>query len=452
MNIFNQFLSKVLFLLIAFITCAGVLQGALEVEWSRFLADERNRTVVDLALTTRIGGEQFLPEDDSRLCVLADSLSDYTSKSFEETILKMLQDKLGFNPSEIRLKESTRNSIGERGDVIFFVFNRSDELILVMKAFLSRAIFAQELSALEKLNQLALNHSATVAPLAVGKALLYGPTFYFLAETVAAGKSFETLGEELLEAQGEARAQKLEDFTKGMGKLGKALAELHMHGRSEEFRRAKKETAIRFSPSYAFTKKMKEEHQIVIPYYEIETFCEDLDKSLILPYPPGVFVYRDLNWGNVFYDAKTEQITFIDTHTFHWCLNGDGEALAPAVYALTDFQIALCILSNPTATFTAEEVATMGEIYTTEYKKGLAVEDDELAEYFFKAFELFAFIDPISDSFQDSELFVQNWGNISKRSLENLQRYVDQLNQLMVEFYSRYPHLSKENVKVPAVP
>ena len=450
MNIFKQFLSKVLFLLIAFITCAGVLQGGLEEDWSRFLADEQNRTVVDLALTTRIGGEQFLPEDDSRLCALADSLNDYTSKSFEESILKMLQDKLGFNPSEIRLKESCRNSIGERGDVIFFVFNSSDELILVMKAFLSRAVFAQELSALEKLHKLTLSHSATVAPLALGKALLYGPTFYLLAESVAAGKSFETLGEELLEAQDEARAQKLEDFTKGMGKLGKALADTQ--GQANKLRRPKREIAIRFSPSYAFTQKMKKEHQIDIPYYEIESFCEALDKSLCLPYPAGVFVYRDLNWGNVFYDAQTEQITFIDTHTFHWCLTGEGEALAPLENALTDFQIALCILSNPTATFTAEEIANIGGIYTSEYKKGLAVESDEIADVFFKAFELFAFIDAISDSFQDSELYVQNWENISKRGLENLQRYVDQLNQLMIEFYSRYPYLSQENLKVPADP
>ena len=96
----------------------------------------------------------------------------------------------------------------------------------------------------------------------------------------------------------------------------------------------------------SFIEKLSIENGIEVQLTEMETFFEELENQMVFYFPQYTYVYRDLNWGNIFFDKENDLITFIDAGLFHGCLNAEGEPKEHLVYALKDFQMAFYMLNE----------------------------------------------------------------------------------------------------------
>lgn len=147
---------------------------------------------------------------------------------------------------------------------------------------------------------------------------------------MAAGKSLIDLALEFEVVAEDKKEHKIESFSYALVALGRALAELHMKA-SEEYSIFPLQypflSLISVSP---LCQKLLDENEISIPTKEIDLFCEQLETLKSIHLPKEVYVYTDLNWGNTFYEESTDQITFIDTHLFHSCLNGSRPTRGPS--------------------------------------------------------------------------------------------------------------------------
>jgi hypothetical protein len=266
-------------------------------------------------------------------------------------------------------------------------------------------------------------------------------TIFLLVESVASGKSLIDLASEFQSVSKENKHQKIEFFKNALTKFAKAIAELHM--------KTTEKTLIIPQPCHFLTsltprislyQKMLDENNISIQLEEIELFCEDLDKLITFRYPSHLYVYRDLNWGNVFYDESKDQITFIDTHTFHWCLDPHGEPTQNFVLALCDYQIAFYMLDIFNNVLSIDEIDILAENYSQTYRKEIGFTNQDVINIYFKTFNLLTFINAIHESLNSSNsiIFKENKEKSSEQAIENIIYYLIQMNQLKSDFYNLY--------------
>lgn len=287
----------VLFTLISSFTFCFGLEESLLHYWDLFLSKEKNCEVMKLARSLHYDFNLFESLDLST--------NDFTADSLEASIFAMLENQLIIN-----CKNLTINEVATReGKIpVFRLCDENQKCIIIIKLFTDPGFFLKELDNQNKIFNMQLSHLRTTAPIAIGKANYMGYTFWLLAETVARGKQ---LGDIALE--GDVKLLPL-----ALKSLARSLAELHLESSQTSLVKENLELPWSFRLSWM--------DRLVSDTAPFSYLQEDLDKMVDfsrvlqefvhLNLPDIAYAHGDLNWGNIFYNTFTDEITLIDTTSF----------------------------------------------------------------------------------------------------------------------------------------
>ncbi len=215
------------------------------------------------------------------------SSSFLQDETIEEFSTKFFEVKEG----EFQIKEhSSPSDLAEagQGDPIFIVIDKNGSPIGVIKTISTefpdgRAHFKAEYESLDFLSHLNLKNFHTIKFKGIGETTLNGEKKGIIAEEFAKGLSINQFLKKISKtSNSKKRGVLLTELNRGLKKTALALAELHQ--------------VKKFSyPAQSYLIKFDTDHP---------------------PGPSGI-IHGDTHPGNIFYDPKTDRVSFIDFGSTH---------------------------------------------------------------------------------------------------------------------------------------
>ncbi len=431
------------FLLLFALLLSSVYSNDIDLEkaWSSFLSKPCHEKALKLALATRCDDNEKIFESDERLLEMETLLNDYTYTlrearhshfTFQESIYSFLEKELGLSPDKILIHDFPRNILNPDRTYIYFIYSPSKELLAVVKGFHRKTSLARELSSLEKLYSLHPKFSTTTAPMALGKAIKDQVTLYLVAETPAVGKTIYSMVEDVARSEGEKRAQRFHVLKKAVRRHARALKELHFISFEEGVGVAQSTRSLSLDlPFRPAAKETLKKYDVTVPFDTIEDFYKDLENSVSFHYPQFVYTHGDLNWSNVFYDAQSDTLTYIDTVTVHYSINGQhGPGYGPRE-ALRDYRAAFARLETGRDLLSPEELTILQKCYVSTYiPKVVRGESQKNLRLFWDVVEAH---ERITHNIHNLETFPDN----SKKHIPRLRENLDTLFKLKDTFYQQ---------------
>lgn len=246
-------------------------------------------------------------------------------------------------------KHSSPSDLAEagQGDPVFIVKDKKGNPIGVIKTISTefpdgRAHFKAEYEALDFLSHLQLKNFHTVKFKGIGEITMDGEKKGIIAEEFAKGLSINQFLKKISKTGNEKkRAVLLRDLNRGMEKTALALSELH------QFKK--------FSyPAQSYLIKFDTDHP---------------------PGPSGI-IHGDTHPGNIFYDPKTDEISFIDFGSTHLAREG-APILQDAGNFLLTFEIFAAYYH-----LTDEEIKKLTDTFLITYKSKVSEATDESIAFY----------------------------------------------------------------------
>ncbi len=381
-------MKRVLFIFLLFFSSVYADRSLLQNLWKDFLSDSKNEKVLELAHEITYHETKSDQEKVDKL------LNDYSSdESLEDALKSFVRGELKVD-YKLGVVAIQKHESSDRDHAnVFFIYkmkkdkNKDPELITVIKTYPRVCGLAHELAGLDKLYSLKLKKSSTVAPLGIGKADIRKRTSYFLALSIASGQTLSELAEELQGFIGRGREKQFKKFNQGIRKLAEAIAELHQaYPKNSHSGEYPSHLAWMLESFTTDTQKILNKKHINIKSNKVEKFFEELDEHITLHYPSRFCTHGDLNWNNIFYDAKKDRITLIDVTSFReWDYENEE---FPALYrALRDYSAAFTKITSPSYGLLKSEKERLTKDYLETFSsKGIAqAKDKKLVEIFWKA-------------------------------------------------------------------
>ena len=301
-------------------------------------------------------------------------------KDVKEPDLSELTEKFfSVEKDEFSLKEhSSPADLAEsgQGDPVFIVTDKKNNPIGVIKTISieetdGKNSYKAEFAALDTLSHVPFKTFHIIQPKGSAETILNGKKTGLIAEELAAGNSLNHLLKKIANARGIERKSLFNELNRGVEKAALAMAELHQY------------------KTFAYPA-----HNYVIKF--------DTD------HPPGPYgiIHGDTHPGNIFYDANSDTLSFIDFGSTHLERKG-----APILQDVGNFLLTLEIFSayyklSPT------EAATLENNFMEIYRSKIPHATDKAIE-FYKRYYIKTFLNSqIFDAAQSSQAkFIQSYCN-----------------------------------------
>ncbi len=283
-------------------------------------------------------------------------------------------------PEECTIKEhSSPTDLAESGlgDPVFIVVDKNNSPIGVVKTISlklpdGKKSFKSEFESLNKLNHLHLKKFHTIKLKGTAETTINGEKTGLIAEEFAPGSSLNHYLKKIAHTSDPHEREKLlTELNRGVEKTALALAELHQYKKFSH-------------PAHNYLIKFDTDH------------------------PPGPYglIHGDTHPGNIFYDAKTDTLSFIDFGSSH--LGREG---APVLQDASNFLLTLEIFSAYYHLTTAE-IHTLTQTFTEGYQTHMPAATSE-ALAFYRSYYIKAFANPTTwDSEQSHQAkFIHSYCN-----------------------------------------
>jgi serine/threonine protein kinase len=303
----------------------------------------------------------------SLLAPAPETLTQEEIKEFSNTFFSK-------NEEELTLKEhSAPKDLAEAGlgDPIFMVLDKNKQAIGVIKTISiedpdGRASFRAEYEALDQINHLPLKHFHAIHLRGTSETISQG----IIAQDFAKGSSLNSYLKKISKtSNSKERTLLLNQLKRAVSLTATSLAELHNY---QSF-----------------------------PYPE-QKYLMKYDTD----HPPGPFgmIHGDTHPGNIFYDEKTDSLTFIDFGSANLSEYG-----APVLQDAANFLLTLEIFASYYKLNQAE-ITLLTETFTTNYQAQIPSATPE-ALTFYKNYFLKTFADPDNwdPKFSDQSQFIQTY-------------------------------------------
>jgi len=259
---------------------------------------------------------------------------------------------------------------GLSGNPLFFIQDKQNNLKMVVKVFENpfnpAGYFIAELSGYQIASTINGKNFNIISAKAVGKAIIDGKTYGFLAISPAVGTNMQNLILKMLRCKpfSPERAAALRVAQHAFERLGKALAELHQI-------RVEKNVTVHHTLverakqnlNSAVTLLSEENHGINIE--ALKQYFEQLKKELVKVKTTRSLAHGDPNLGNFIYHEKNNVISIVDLARLHRAVDQDGN---PIQNAAIDFMGVLNIISlNKAFGMNEEERITLATTFTNAY-------------------------------------------------------------------------------------
>ncbi len=301
-------------------------------------------------------------------------LAPLSEKPTPQEIKEISTSFFSLTKSELRLKEhSAPKDLAEAGlgDPIFMVLNGENQPIGVIKTVSiddpdARASFEAEYKTLDLINHLPLKNFHAIQLRGTSETKSLG----IVAEDVAKGSSLNTYLKMISNSSSiEKRSQLLHELKMAITHTANALAELHNY------------------QSFPYP-----EQKYLMKY--------DTDQ------PPGPFgiIHGDTHPGNIFYDAKSDFLTFIDFGSAN--LSGEG---APVLQDAANFLLTFEIFASYYR-LTPEEITLLTNSFIATYQAQIPSATLESLT-FYKNYYIKTFANPENwdPKFSDQSHFIQTY-------------------------------------------
>lgn len=306
---------------------AGQEDAAL---WEQFVSSSQNASVVELAINAR--GPIF--DDFSH--ELSSILTDFTKEnSIHEASLSAFEYLMGDTISPTMIDIQGFEDLGNEDckDIVILFKDSEGNLLLVMKWFRSPNSFINEISAMEKLQDLNLSQSGLALPLTVGKAFYNDQPYYLIVETAAKGETIISLINAIAGLpEGNERKKAVETAMKAVALQGKALAELHMKDNIE------RGPGVLPLEIEEIASKLNDLNKDLLSIDDLVPQIKSLEDEYLAISHSARYMLGDPNWGNFLYDDSTSKITMIDLNLMNFSIGSDG---LPLHDAATDYSIVM---------------------------------------------------------------------------------------------------------------
>ncbi len=295
--------------------------------------------------------DQHSAPDAQEVAVTKISSNDdlaHLSESFFEKPFSELVLKNHYSPAD--MAES-----GLYDGAVFYVYDNEGNKIGVIKTIPSsdqedQELFRSEVESLQKFQKMSFRHFHSIKILGDATGDIDGEENLILAETVAKGVTINQL---------------IKDFSKMSSPSGKKEAFLALQV-------AVKETGAALGELHAKSPKMKANPEYLKKY------------NNHLPGPYGI-IHGDAHPGNIFYDKKTNQITFIDFQMTPPISKG-----GPAGVDIAQFLVSLELMTKY-RDFSDQQVEELREAFLQAYREnGPKISDQEIVFYEKKVFKRYA--------------------------------------------------------------
>lgn len=299
-------------------------------QWEQFVSSSQNASVVELAIKTR--GSIF--DDFSH--ELSSILTDFTKdNSIHEASLSAFEYLMGdtISPTMIDIQGFEDLGNGDCKDIVIFFKDSEGTLLLVMKWFRRPNSFINEISAMEKLQNLNLSQSELVVPLTVGKAFYNDQPYYLIVETAASGETIISLINAIANLpEGNERKKAVENAMRAVALQAKALAELHMKDDIE------KDPGVPPLEIEEIASKLNEVNKDLLSIDDLVPQIKSLEDAYFAVSHSARFMLGDPNWGNFLYDDLTSKMTMIDVNFMNFSIGSNG---LPIHDAAADYSIVM---------------------------------------------------------------------------------------------------------------
>ncbi len=301
-------------------------------------------------------------------------------KDVREPELNELTEKFfSVEKDHFTLKEhSSPTDLAEsgQGDPVFIVTDKKNSPIGVIKTISIEESdglnsYKAEFTALDTLSHIPFKTFHITEPKGSGEIVLDGKKTGLIAEEFAPGNSLNYFLKKIANSKGKEREELMNHLLRGVEKTALAMAELHRY-----------KTFV--TPA----------HNYLIKF--------DTDR---LPGPYGI-IHGDTHPGNIFYDPKTDTLSFIDFGSTHLERKG-----APILQDVGNFLLTLEIFSAYYK-LSPYEAADLENIFITTYRSQIPYATDKAIE-FYKRYYIKTFLNsPNSDAAQSSQAkFIQSYCN-----------------------------------------
>lgn len=272
-------------------------------------------------------------------------------------LLKFAADVLNTTPDNLKIvRREYLDDLAESGtiDEIFFINNLANERLLVLKVKEERSTHrgpSNELAAMRYMEHLPFKDFRPVKLYGSTNLIFDSQLYEVIAMERAPGKTLNTYLSEIssLPEACAKRKQLLEELSEGVRATAKALAELHSIQPKTEINPIYKQRK-----NYVFNKFLNK-----TPGSKTQEALEHF--NTLKDNSPRGLIHGDLNPGNIFYDAKSKKVTFIDFETLL-----DSTSGGPVAFDLAQFSLLFEALGNFYG-FTEEEQKILDRTFFLEY-------------------------------------------------------------------------------------
>ena len=300
-------------------------------------------------------------------------LVDYTiDNDIKKTIKNFLQQTLDQNLDNLTVQESFADTPqeGQSGDQIFFIRDKQDNLMFVVKVFSkpfdSEGNFRKELAGFGLLSKVDGNNFHLVTVRAIGKSVIDGERYGMLAISSASGTNMQTLVIDILRLpQGSPeRLDALHTAQKGIKKLGAALAEFHqIHIQKDMPLDPAIFDRVHHDLSQIVGHLEQENHGIDIQV--LQNYVAYLVQQMKKIKTTRSIIHGDAHLGNFLYDAKTDTISMVDYSELNRSVDREGN---PVGHAAMDVMNMLDIIAaNKKFGLTEEDANILREAFIKGY-------------------------------------------------------------------------------------
>lgn len=286
-------------------------------------------------------------------------------------ITRVLNEKIGIK--NFTLKEFSEGGSGAK---VFGVFvpDHKGKLAYVVKTMEGRTSeLARELSSLQQLSDLNLHQSTLPTAQTAGKFdLEQNKTIHTVfVQTAAKGQPFTSILDEVGQAKGTERTEKMEALKGGFIKAARGLAELHL--KNQHMATPVGQEAIAFNIEtlddvYGWVKDSIEEGRIPLKKEELEAIYKGTTEAVVDNWGVSGYSHGDTHLDNLFFDESSGQFSFIDTPSFLASVDEHGKPIGFPAY---DFAWTFGSISGKgfRSGLSAEEVESLQSTFKTEYDR-----------------------------------------------------------------------------------
>ncbi len=290
----------------------------------------------------------------------------------QEELSYVLREKLGI--TKFHIKEISDGGSGAKVYGIF-IPDKKGKLAYIMKTMEGKTSeLAKELSSLQQLTDLNCQNSFfPIAQTAGNFTLSQSPKVHTIfVQTAARGQSFSSLLEEMGQAKGKDRGEKMDVMISGLKKAAKGLAELHLKNRLKAAPVGKEAQAFNLRTLKDVYNWLKNDivsnGRIPLTKAELDRIYESAIKEVDGNWGISGFSHGDTHLDNLFFDPSSLQFTFIDTPSFVASIDAQG---SPIGFSAFDFAWTWGSISDKGFRngLSPKEVETLQNVFMEEYDR-----------------------------------------------------------------------------------